>query len=377
MTSNVSATTPGRSHCAASLLTAIRLYLNSSLDLTQHWGQNNRNLNDYHSYPMEISRTFWLLDITHWWQQQEETHSKYTDLSNVTCDIFSITPHSVTVEVRVSLGRDQIGWRQSKTTAKTVFTEVAVRQFARANTRLLAGDDPVSDKSSTDNDIEMKRDVEEKKLHWVATVHNCLEMWQGSQNLWATKKEFCAQNTQMTAVEYISDIEEIVKASWSKFQPNGAAAYKLLEKSPLPPALAAKVLPGGQTQVLNISWIKWIDHHPAKSDEDSSPKSVSDTENWLNCNGHLDNSNHSKHDWEADNESDMEQYNSSEESEAPEQRNVSAALKLPGLIWRIQRSQKPVEMALMTVNMMETRRNSGIKNKSDRMRHCNHAKFVM
>jgi len=48
----------------------------------------------------------------------------------------------------------------------------------------------------------------------------------------------------MTAVGYILDTEEIVKASWSLFQHDGAATFKLSERSPLPPALSAKDLPG-------------------------------------------------------------------------------------------------------------------------------------
>jgi hypothetical protein len=46
----------------------------------------------------------------------------------------------------------------------------------------------------------------------------------------------------MIAVGYILDIEEIFKASWSLFQHDGAAEYKLSEKSPLPPALSGKEL---------------------------------------------------------------------------------------------------------------------------------------
>jgi len=51
------------------------------------------------------------------------------------------------------------------------------------------------------------------------------------------QKESHAQNMPMTAVGYISDTEEIDKASWSLFQHDGAAAFKLSERSPLPPAL--------------------------------------------------------------------------------------------------------------------------------------------
>jgi len=46
---------------------------------------------------MEISTTFWLPDITDWWHQQEETHPKYADLSNVPQNILSIIPRVVGV----------------------------------------------------------------------------------------------------------------------------------------------------------------------------------------------------------------------------------------------------------------------------------------
>jgi len=86
----------------------------------------------------------------------------------------------------------------------------------------------------------------------------------------------------MTAVGYISDTDEIIKAFWSNFQHDGAAAYKLSARSPLPKALSAKDLPGGRTQVANIFEIERIDRHPGKSDEDISPENTSATGNQLN-----------------------------------------------------------------------------------------------
>jgi len=277
-------TTPGRSDRAARLLTAARLYLNSPPEAPKNWGQINPNLNDYNSDPMEISSTFWIPEITDWWRRQEETHSKYADLSNVARDIFSIVPHRVGVEASFSLGRDVIGWRQSKTTGETLREEVIVRQFARANNGILAGTVRELDTPHTDNDSEMKKEAEERKLHRMAKVHDFLEMWQGSQNLRATQKESRAQNKQMTAVGYISDTEESVKASWSLFQHDGAAAFKLSERSPLPPALSAKNLPGGRTQILNVPQIRRINRHPVESDDDSAPESILDTDDWLNWN---------------------------------------------------------------------------------------------
>ena len=166
---------------------------------------------------MEISSTFWIPDITDWWCQQEETHSKYADLSNVVRVIFSMIPHGVRVEDSFSLVRDVIGCRQSKTTGETLCKKVVVRQFARANDRILAGTDPELDTTKTENDSEMKNKAEDRTLHRMAKIHDLMEMWQGSQNLRATQKESRARNKQMIAVGYISDTEAIVKASWPLF----------------------------------------------------------------------------------------------------------------------------------------------------------------
>jgi len=105
---NVAETTPTRSDRAAPLLTAATLYLNSPPEAPKNWGQINPTLNDYHSDPMEISSTFWIPDIADWWCQEEETHPKYADHSNVARDISSIIPHGVGVEASFSLGRDVI-----------------------------------------------------------------------------------------------------------------------------------------------------------------------------------------------------------------------------------------------------------------------------
>jgi hypothetical protein len=60
----------------------------------------------------------------------------------------------------------------------------------------------------------MKQDAEERKLQRMAKVHDFLEMWQGSQNQCATQQESRAQKAQMSSGGYISDTEEIIKASW-------------------------------------------------------------------------------------------------------------------------------------------------------------------
>jgi hypothetical protein len=114
---------------------------------------------------------------------------------------------------------------------------------------------------------------------------------------------------------------------------------------------------------LNVGQIKPIDRHPAKSDEDCSPEHISDTENWLNWSGDLNIPNARDDDWEADNESDMELNNGNEDSETPEQQNVSATPNVPRLIRPILQSKMMVEHSLIMVNIMETMRNKGIKNK--------------
>jgi len=109
MPNNVAGTTPGQSDDPARLLTAARLHFNSLPNATKNLGQIDPNVNDYHSDPMEISSTFCIPDITDRWRQQEETHSKYADFSNLARNIFSFIPHGVGVEASFSLGRDVIG----------------------------------------------------------------------------------------------------------------------------------------------------------------------------------------------------------------------------------------------------------------------------
>ena len=151
------------------------------------------------------------------------------------------------MEARFSLGRDVIGWRKSQTTGETHREKVVVRQFASANTGILARTDPAFDTTNTEKDSEPKKEVEERKFHRLAKVHDFLEMWQGSQNLQATQRESRNHNRPMTAIGYILDTEEIVEASWSLFQYDCGTAFDLSETLPLPPALSAKNFPGGRT----------------------------------------------------------------------------------------------------------------------------------
>jgi hypothetical protein len=64
---DLAVTTSRRSDHAVYLLSSTRLFLNSPSEVPTNWGQINPNLNDYHSDPMEISSTFWIVDITDLW----------------------------------------------------------------------------------------------------------------------------------------------------------------------------------------------------------------------------------------------------------------------------------------------------------------------
>jgi len=152
---NVAVTTPGQNDCAACLVSATRLYLYSPPESSRIWGDVNPYFNDYHSNGMKFSSTLCILDIADLWCHKEETHSKYPDLSNVALNMFCIIPHGVGVEARFSLTQDVIGWRQLIPTDEPQCQNVLDWQFPRANTGILAGDNPELDKTNTEHHSEM------------------------------------------------------------------------------------------------------------------------------------------------------------------------------------------------------------------------------
>jgi hypothetical protein len=78
----------------------------------------------------------------------------------------------------------------------------------------LVGNDPASDTTNTKDNMDMMRGEEESKLHRMAKVHDSVEMWQASQNLLGLQQKSHAQNKQTTAIDYISDTEEIIEGFW-------------------------------------------------------------------------------------------------------------------------------------------------------------------
>jgi hypothetical protein len=91
----------------------------------------------------------------------------------------------------------------------------------------------------------------------------------------------------------------------------------------------------------------------------------------------LHNPNASEDNWEADNESDIDLDNGSEDSETPEQRNVTAASNVCTQIPPIQQFQKKVEKWLMIVNIMDTRRNTAITKMLAILPQCIITKIIM
>jgi hypothetical protein len=265
------------------------------------------------------------------------------------------------VKASFSLGRDVTVWSQSTTTRETSCETVIVRQFDQVDNVILANTDPDFDTMNTENNSEMTKEVEDRKSHRMGKVDECLELWQGSHNLHATQKDSHAQNKQVAAVGLILDTEKIVKASWSLFQHDGAAALKLSERLPLLRALSAKDLPGVRTQILNICRIRRVNRHPVESDEYSVPESISDLEDWLNWTGDFDNPNDREDNCAADVESDIEQDTSIEDPQCPDQQDVSTVPNVPRSIWPTRKSKRQGEKLLVTVNANETRRNKRVK----------------
>jgi len=127
--------------------TRLYLFWNTipSLEIPSNFGSH---ISEYHSYSptwqnwLQVNLSFKNLQNAHnvqntfftfcWWR-----HSKYTDLSSIAHDIFSIVLYGVIYEGSFSLGRDLMGWRQCNATCKTLHQKVVLRQYARANTGIL------------------------------------------------------------------------------------------------------------------------------------------------------------------------------------------------------------------------------------------------
>jgi len=131
----------------------------------------------------------------------------------------------------------------------------------------------------------------------------------------------------------------------------------------LPPALAAKDLPGGRTQILNVCRIRRIDRHSVTCDKDYAPESILDTEDWRTWNGNLDSPKDSEEHCAVDDDSDIMHNNWIEDPECPVEQDVSAPPNVPGFVRLTRKSKRQAEKGLMTVNAADTWRNKGGKEK--------------
>ena len=127
----------------------------------------------------------------------------------------------------------------------------------------------------------------------------------------------------------------------------------------MPPALSAKDLPGGRTQILNVRRIRKINRLPIESNNDSPPERISDTDDWLNWHSDLDNPNDSEEECPADDECNIEHNNAIEDPEYPEQQDMRAAPNVPGFVCPTCKCKRQADLVLLTVNTIETRRYKG------------------
>jgi hypothetical protein len=114
---------------------------------------------------------------------------------------------------------------------------------------------------------------------------------------------------------------------------------------------------------LNLCHIRRINCDPVESDKESASESFSNSDDWLNYNGDLDNPYDSKEDGAADDDSDIEHNNCIKDQECPEQQDVSVTPNVPGLVWQTLKFKGQAEMVLQMVNAVETRRNKEGKKK--------------
>jgi len=278
-------TTPRRSNRAAPLLIPARLYTNSLPEAPRNRGQVDPNLNDYNSDHLAISSRVSLPDVTDWWHQQDKTHSKFTDLSNVAHGTFAIVLQVVGVEESFSLGRDVIGWRQSKTTGETHQEKVIFRYFAQAYKSILAGGDTALNTKETERNLDLNKQVEGK---------NCTE-WPRSTTRWRCGRAAkpSALHRRNLVLKKTRDSHALHFGCWRDRQNIlvtlatwWCSCILTVKKITFATSFVCKGSPGGQTQVFNVHWIRRTDHHPAESDEDSAPESISNNKSRLN--GHRD-----------------------------------------------------------------------------------------
>jgi hypothetical protein len=101
--------------------------------------------------------------------------------------------------------------------------------------------------------------------------------------------------------------------------------------------------------------------HPVESDEDTTPESISDTEDLLTWNGDTDGPNDSEDDCAAEVESDIKPDSSIEDLESPGQLDASTAATVSRLIGPTWKSMGHADKVSVTVNAIVISGNKGVK----------------
>jgi len=106
-------------------------------------------------------------------------------------------------------------------------------------------------------------------------------------------------------------------------------------------------------------------------------KAFRNAEDRLNWYRDLDDPNDSEDDWGVHIASGMEQDNSIDDPDCPEQRDLSAAPNVPGLIRPTRKSKRQAETVLMMVSAIETWRNKGVKTSMTKCANVSPASLCM
>lgn len=112
-------------------------------------------------------------------------------------------------------------------------------------------------------------------------------------------------------------------------------------------------LKGGQTQLLNLHRIKQTNCNAAKSQRNIAPDSISDTKNWLDWHGVLDNIHDSEKNWEVDKQYNIEPDNGITDSQNSLQRNVSGTQNIAGMVRPTRSATNKAEQLFITVCTMQ------------------------
>jgi hypothetical protein len=91
--------------------------------------------------------------------------------------------------------------------------------------------------------------------------------------------------------------------------------------------------PRVQTDVLTIHQMRLINWHRGENDYDSVAEHNSDTEDWLNLNGDLDNTNNDEINGKADDENELDIF---DDSDFHDKLEVQGVLNIPQLICPVQ-----------------------------------------